>query len=260
MIFVAAGTQDGRLLVEKLLEKDYKVTASVVSVYGKMLLTQHKNLTINDNPLDEQALEKYLKANDIHVFLDASHPYAVNMSKNAMEVCQKLFIPYIRYERQATRLLNYDKIHVVKSYEEAVKTAAALGKNIFLTTGSRNLKIFAEAAVLKEHFLTARVLPDADVLILCTRLGFSPKNIIALQGPFSTELNEELYKKYKADVIVTKNSGTIGGTDTKLIAARNLQLPVVLIDRPKIKYTNIAETIDTAVSFVSRIEKKNGGI
>ena len=78
----------------------------------------------------------------------------------------------------------------------------------------------------------------------------TPKEIVALQGPFSEELNIALYRQYGADVVVTKNSGEIGGTDTKLTAARKLGLPVVMIDRPKLDYDVIAYTFEEVLDFV----------
>ena len=78
----------------------------------------------------------------------------------------------------------------------------------------------------------------------------TPKEIVALQGPFSEELNIALYRQYGAEVVVTKNSGEIGGTDTKLTAARKLGLPVVMIDRPKLDYDVIAYTFEEVLDFV----------
>ncbi|MFV0636080.1 precorrin-6A reductase [Mitsuokella sp.] len=251
MIFVAAGTQDGRELVKILLDKGYEVTASVVSHYGEQLLAASagKKLVINEKPLDEEALETYLRGHDIRCFVDASHPYAVQVSKNAMAACHSCHIPYLRYERSLTEL-TYEKIQVVHSYEEAALAAAACGKHIFLTTGSRNLQKFTEAKVLQDAVLTARVLPTAEVIGLCEKLGLQPKQIVALQGPFSTALNRELFLKYKADAIVTKNSGSIGGTDTKILAAEELGLPVIVIDRPVLAYEHLVHRYEDVLSFL----------
>lgn len=251
MIFVAAGTQDGRELTRLLLEHGHAVTASVVSHYGQQLLAAAGNsqLVINDEPLDEEGLVCYLQEHDIRLFVDASHPYAVHVSENAMAACHRLGLPYIRYERSLTEL-SYENIVVVHSYEEAAAAAAARGRNIFLTTGSRNLQKFTTAEPLQGCTLIARVLPTAEVLALCEGLGFTPRQIVALQGPFSTELNRELFSKYHADVIVTKNSGAIGGTDTKLAAAASLRLPVIVIDRPVLQYDHLAHTYEDVLSFV----------
>lgn len=251
MIFVAAGTQDGRELTQRLVSRGHGVAASVVSRYGEQLLAAcgKERLIINDEPLDAAGLMRYIRAHGIRVFVDASHPYAVNVSNNAMAACHATGTPYIRYERALSEL-DYARIRVVHSYEEAAEAAAGLGKNVFLTTGSRNLGKFVQAEALKDCTITARVLPTAEVLALCERLSLSPGQIVALQGPFSTALNAELFQKYKADVIVTKNSGAIGGTDTKIEAARKLNLPVVLLDRPALAYDTLAQTYEEVIRFV----------
>ena len=248
MIFVVAGTQDGRELVKILLEKGYDVAASVVSRYGGELLAHAcgQKCLINDRPLDQQELQAYMQEHAINMLVDASHPYAANVSANAIAACQKLSVPYIRYERDLTKL-DYAKITVVHSYEEAAKAAAALGKNIFLTTGSRNLDKFVHSPYLQAAELTARVLPTADVIAACEQLGLDAGHIVALQGP---DLNKELFCKYGAQVIITKNSGTIGGTDTKLAAAKELGLPIVLIDRPQLDYPCIGHNYDEILAFV----------
>ena len=255
MIFVAAGTQDGRELAGALLSKGYPVTASVVSSYGEKLLERYPGLGINDRPLDEDALRAYIREHDVNLFVDASHPYAANVSQNAMEACHAAGIPYIRYERRSVPV-DYENVYPVETYEEAAKEAARLGKTVFLTTGSRNLKVFTSSEALKGHIVIARILPTAKVLSECEELGLTPKEIVALQGPFSEELNIALYRQYGADVVVTKNSGEIGGTDTKLTAAQKLELPVVMIDRPKLDYDVIAYTFEEVFEFA---KEKIGG-
>lgn len=250
MIFVLAGTQDGREIVKLLLDNGHDVAASVVSRYGGELLAHNcgQRCLINDKPLDEAALRAYMQEHGITLLVDASHPYAANVSRNAMAVCASLAVPYIRYERDLSKL-DYEKITVVHSYEEAAQAAAALGKNIFLTTGSRNLDKFVHSSDLKDCELTARVLPTAEVIALCENLGLDAGHIVALQGPFSKELNVELFKRYAAEVIITKNSGTIGGTDTKFAAAAELSLPIVLIDRPKLNYPCITHDYAEVLAF-----------
>ena len=248
-IFLIAGTQDGRELAELLLNRGFDVTASVVSDYGRKLLSTCAEIKINDKPLDEDELEKILREEKFNFLVDASHPYAKNISANAISAAQAAQVVYIRYERAAIDFA-YEKIFPVDSYEAAAVKAAEFGKNIYLTTGSRNLKIFVD--LLKDCNLTVRILPTAEVLSQCETLGLSPKQIVAMQGPFSTALNVELFKHAGAEVIVTKNSGQIGGADTKLAAAEILNLPVVMINRPKIPYPNLAESFDEVLKFIDR--------
>ena len=251
MIFVAAGTKDGRELAGYLLNCGYQVTASVVSQYGESLLEQYKGLEINCQPLDEEGFVDYFAQNGIRLFVDASHPYAANASLNAMKACSRAGVPYIRYERQQTPL-DYAKAYYVEDYQEAAAVAAGLGQNIFLTTGSRNLAAFAHAPEMADRHLVCRVLPEPEIIQMARELGFMPGDIVAMQGPFSLTLNKELFLKYRADVVVTKNSGNTGGTDTKFQAAMDLGLPLVIIDRPRVEYANKADSFQQVLDFVRK--------
>jgi len=253
MILVLAGTKDGRDLIELLANLGYKVMASVFSDYGRQLI-QLDHIFIHVGPLDDTGLVKLITMNNINIVVDASHPYAVHVSENAMLACQTTGIRYLRYERSSVPMPEYEGLHVVFNYDEAIQVAASLGKVIFLTTGSRNLKLFKDATCLKDHSLIARVLPEPSVLQECLDLGFTPKNIVAVQGPFSHDLNVALFKEFKAEVIVTKNSGQVGGSDTKVTAAMALGLPLVIIDRPIIKYTQIVYVIDDVIKFIKEAQ------
>ena len=251
MIFVTAGTRDGRELAGYLLEHGYRVTASVVSRYGEQLLKRYRGIQVNDRPLDAGELKDYLEKNEAKMLVDASHPYAENASKNAMDACHALGLPYLRFERDSSPI-TYVKVFRVTNYKEAAKQAAKLGQTVFLTTGSRNLKTFKDSPYLKDCRLVARVLPTPEVISEMTEMGFSPQDIVALQGPFSQKLNEELFRHYGAEVIVTKNGGDVGGADTKFAAAEALDLPVVLIERPPISYDHVARTFDEVLAFVDK--------
>lgn len=252
MILVLAGTKDGRDIITLLATAGYKVMASVFSDYGRDLI-QLDNVLVHAGPLDAPGIVRLIASSGIHMIVDASHPYAVYVSENAMEACQTTGIQYLRYERPTVVIPGYNHLHIVNDYDQAVQVVAALGKVIFLTTGSRHLKVFKEAACLKNHRLIARILPEPNVLTECLSIGFSPQDIVALQGPFSHELNMALFKEYQAEVIVTKNSGQVGGSDTKITAAIALGLPLVVIDRPTISYSQIVYTIEDVIQFVKEM-------
>lgn len=268
MIFVAAGTRDGREIVKMLLERGFAVAASAASAYGGRLLTDscaewfaHGKLHVNDEPLPRDAMLAYWREHDVTVVVDASHPYAVHVSKTMMSLAAETEIPYIRYERDLTQL-PVSGLQVAADYDGAAEMAASCGKTVFLTTGSHSLRQFTEHPALRDHRIVARVLPTVDVISLCAELRLQPKDIIAMQGPFSRELNRAMFAQYAADVIVTKNSGTVGGTDTKLLAAQDLGLPVVMIDRPKLAYPHLAQSVDAVLSFVEEhdgIHQKTDG-
>ena len=249
MILVLAGTKDGRDLIDLLDSSGYKVMASIFSDYGRQLI-QLDHILIHVGPLDTAGLVNLIAINNISIVVDASHPYAVNVSQNAMLACQTTSIHYLRYERPSVAMPVYEGLHVVHNYNQAIQVASSLGNVIFLTTGSRHLKLFKDATCLQDHRLIARVLPEPSVLQECLDLGFTPKDVVAVQGPFSHDLNIALFKEYKAEVIVTKNSGQVGGSDTKMTAAMALGLPLVVIDRPIIQYTQIVYVLDDVIQFI----------
>lgn len=252
MILVLAGTQDGRELAENLAQAGFQVMASVISSYGRDLI-KNSQIIVNARPLDMSQLIDVISSYQITTIVDASHPYAINVSLNAMEACRLVGIRYIRYERPVVPLPAYDKLYVVENYTLAAETAAALGMIVFLTTGSRNLKVFKSAPQLADHRLIARVLPEPTVLQECIHLGFKPSDIIAMQGPFSHELNVSLFKEYKTEVIVTKNSGNLGGSDTKITAAIELDLPIIVIDRPKIDYQTVVYNSSDVIGVLTEV-------
>ncbi|MCE5286761.1 MAG: precorrin-6A reductase [Pelosinus sp.] len=254
MILVLAGTQDGRELAAYLTRHGFWVTVSVVSQYGKQL-AEGENLTVEVGALDQEGLYQRIHAENITLVVDATHPYAVNVLRNAISASNKAGIHYLRYERVAVPLPDYAKLYSVTGFTEAADTAAKLGQTVFLTTGSRQLKTFTSAPSLFNHRLVTRVLPDVVVIAQCLNLGLTPKDIIAMQGPFSHELNAALFKAYQADVIISKNSGTIGGSDTKITAAMELELPIVVIDRPEIKYPKVAYTAEEVLAYAGKVAK-----
>lgn len=251
MIFLLAGTKDGRELGEEILKRNYNLIISVTSDYGKDLIRKNKNLIINDRPLNLNEFVKYLSENKVKILIDASHPYATEVSKNAILAAKQINIPYIRYEREKNSI-DYEKIYYAKDINDAVKLMTNLGENIFFTTGSKTAKFFFEQPSLKNKRLIFRILPSAKVLSELEFIGILPDDIIALKGPFTEELNIALFKAYNADVIITKDGGNVGGVDTKINAAKTLNLPIIMIERPKINYLNIAYNFDEIYKFIAK--------
>ncbi|WP_196603378.1 precorrin-6A reductase [Pectinatus haikarae] len=256
MIFLAAGTQDGRQIAQLLLQNGYEVTASVVSGYGKILLSGHQKLTVIEQMLDEKAMQKILQDINAKIFVDASHPYAVNISQTAMRVCRQLGIYYLRYERPAISLPDYEKLYKTNSFEAAAKKAFELGRNVFLTTGSRHLTEFTAQIKSPEQTLTVRVLPAVESIQACINEGILLKHVIAMQGPFSKELNKSMYAHTKAEVVVMKNSGSLGGSDTKLSAAIEAGIFVVVIGRPPLEYDNIVTDSRLLIDKIKKVGEK----
>ena len=238
MIWVIAGTLDGRNLAARVQEHSgEEVLVSVVSQYGAQL-AEHPGITIHTGRLDESAMCDLIQDNNIRLLIDASHPYAAIVTATAQEAAKKMDIPFVRFERKEVPLPKYDKLHVV---QDEVTAAALAGKlahdensRVYLTTGSKTMHIFAKAEALQDCQVWTRVLPTAEVLQMMEDLAVSPKYIIGMQGPFSYDMNKIMFKDTAASVVVMKNSGLVGGADTKLQAAMDLGIHIVVIDRPRV--------------------------
>lgn len=251
MILVLAGTQDGREIAAGLREAGYEVIASVVSEYGRELVAQ-SGVPVQAAAMDEQELQQFVIQHGIRLMIDATHPYAVNVSRNARQVAANLHIPCLRYERPDSALPIYAKLVLAPDMQRAAEMAVGLGKTVFLTTGSHSLPLFRAAAAGRDCRLIARVLPQPEVIADCIANGFSPADIIAAQGPFSQELNRELFRAYGADVMVTKNSGAIGGTDAKIAAAIELGLMIVVVQRPAALQQQVFESLPALLEYLKR--------
>lgn len=236
MIWVIAGTLDGRRLAVSIQERTGKpVFVSVVSAYGAKL-AEHEGIEVYTGRLDKDAMVHIIREKNIDLIVDASHPYAEVVTNTAIEAARESKIDYIRFERQEVHLPSYDKLYHTTNEKEAAQLAgtlaSSLSKKVYLTTGSKTLPIFAQSESLKGIEVWTRVLPTATVIKECEELGFTPKYIVAMQGPFSYNMNKTMFEDTAADVVVMKNSGLVGGSDTKLQAAIDLGLHIIVIDRP----------------------------
>lgn len=233
MIWIIAGTQDGREIAAALADRSSsEILVTVVSRYGKQL-AQHDGLDIEVGRFTQDDMLRLIHEKGITLILDASHPYAAIVSKTAREACRKAGISYLRYERPEVALPAYDKLYHAENEEAAAEIAGRCGKRILLTTGSKTLKHFILSPFLKGKEIWARVLPVSFVIKGCEELGMQAKYIIAMQGPFSREMNRALIRDIQADAVIMKNSGLIGGSDTKLQAATEEGISVIVIDRPQ---------------------------
>lgn len=241
MILVLGGTSDSICICKILNELNKEHIVSVTTKYGADLVsTISKNIVVNRMNLDE--MNKFIKCNNISLVIDATHPYAIEVSKNAVKTTDMLEIDYIRYERKSlVDEIDYEKVIKVGSTKEAYEIANKMGSNIFLGTGSKTLNEYV--CNLQNKKIVARVLPTVEVIKQCEDIGLNADNIVAMKGPFSERINEEIYKKYNIDLVITKESGKEGGFLEKLNAAKNLDIPVIVITRDKVNYPLLTDDI-----------------
>lgn len=248
MILVLGGTSDSLSICEMLNSNNLEYTLSVTTNYGKELGVKYTN-NILVNKMIKDDMIKYIKLNNINLIIDATHPYAIEVSKNAIKASYETSIEYLRYERKSILDKIEDKNTIkVKDIYEACELANKIGKRIFLATGSKNLKYFIDN--LNDKYIVARVLPTSDVIKSCEDIGLNADNIIAMKGPFTQEMNEILYKNYNIDLVITKESGNEGGFIEKITPCKKLGISSIIITRPKINYPNIINNIRDVEDFL----------
>lgn len=231
MILVVGGTTEGREVARELAARGSGVLVSTATGHGSELAARDGVRTVQGR-LDCLGMVQLIKQNLIRVLLDASHPFAVEVSRNAARACEKTGIPYIRYARPEFEIPLTGLVEKAESYQEAARLACGLGRTIFLASGVKSARLFWELAGEKGSRVVFRVIPDPGTIRGLMEMGVSMADVVAMQGPFSEEMNLALFRQYRVEVVVTKESGREGGLEEKISAAARLGLPVVLIKRP----------------------------
>lgn len=232
MILVLAGTTEAWEAIRALAQQGLEVAATVVTGYGAELATAAGATRVWVGPLDDSGFRRLLEELKPRAVVDATHPFAVEISERAQSACRQLGVPLFRYVRPPGRLPAHPLVVTVRDTEEAA-LAAVTGGTLLLAVGSRRLAELVRHPALRQKRLVVRILPDPRSLRLCLDLGIPPRDIVALQGPFSTDLNRALLRHYGADVLVTKESGSPGGLEQKIEAALAEGVKVVVIRRPR---------------------------
>lgn len=171
-----------------------------------------------------EGLARYLADGRIEAVVDATHPFAAIMSRNAAEACRAVGVPLLALRRPPWEPQAGDRWTIVPSMQEAVAGLGAAPRRVFLTVGRLELAPFAAAP--QHAYLVRTIEPVGDALPV--------PNVVAIQGraPFDAAAERALMERERVEVLVTKNSG---GTATypKIAAARSLGLPVIVVARPE---------------------------
>ena len=234
-ILIFSGTTEGRELAEALCARQIDCMASVATEYGREVMRQQEHLVIREGRMGEPEMEELMRTGTFLAVVDATHPYAVEVTEHIKESAKKTNLPYLRLSRSTAaerEIAEHEwMIHTVADTQECVELLSKLPGNILLTTGSKELHAYAAREEIRER-LFVRVLPGVESIEICHREQIPGKQIIAMQGPFGTELNEALMRRFDIGYLVTKDGGAPGGFGEKAQAARNVGARLVVIRRP----------------------------
>lgn len=243
-ILIFGGTTEGRLLAEYCHQQEIEAYVSVVSGYGADLLPESEYLHVLSGRMAGDAMEGFMKRAAIRAVFDATHPYAAEATRNIKEACGRAGVSYLRVTRESAAAENpggdsgkgpaaafASQVVYVHSVEEAVGYLKDREGDILVATGSKELAAYTALSGYEER-LYVRVLPSCAAISACEDIGIRGKRIIAMQGPFSEEMNRAMMRQLGVRYLVTKEAGTAGGFLEKLSAAEALSVTAVVIGRP----------------------------
>lgn len=234
-VLVFAGTTEGRELAELLADSNIKCSVCVATDYALELMND-KRLDVHCGRLTEEEMEVLMRDGKFDVVVDATHPYAQIVSQNVRQAADMESISLIRLRRSTESA--EEGFVSFKTHEECSAWLSFQTGNILLTTGSKDLGSYAKNETIKNH-LFVRVLPGEESIRLCTANGITGRQIIAMQGPFSAQMNECILREYSINWMVTKISGHAGGFEEKVEAAKKAGVGVCAILPPS---ENVCQT------------------
>ena len=222
MIWIIGGTSEAAELINALQGKA-EFIVSVATETGKEFL---EDCHVEVGRMDVLTMKDFIRKNRIKTVIDASHPYATEVTDNAKRALEETDATYIRFTRPKE---SHQGAVIVDSFAECLQYLNGISGTVFFTTGSNQVKQF-EAAKGKNRFVY-RVLPTPESTEECRKAGIALKDVVAALGPFSIDLNKAMFRDVGAGYVIMKNSGKRGGTSEKIAACRQLGITPVIIER-----------------------------
>ena len=237
-IVIFAGTTEGRRLSEILADAGIAHTVCVATEYGEIVMREQTDaeaagtkgqplVSLHRGRMDRQQMEEFLRNEGYEIVVDATHPYAVDATRNIRAAAVQAGVEYRRLLRAQSPLP--PGCAVFETAAQAAEYLAGTEGNILLATGAKELSAFA---VLEPARLFPRVLPTREGIAACEGADIPHKNIIAMQGPFSYALNRALMEQFAIRFLVTKDGGAAGGFEEKARAAQDTGAQLMVIRRP----------------------------
>ena len=240
-ILLLGGTKDSTNIIEHVKKNyDAHILTTTTTEYGARLAKESGSDEVIARPLPKDEIIEIIKKNDFDMLIDATHPFAEHITQTSTSIARELEIPYIRFERPTTNLENMDTshIHYVDSFDEAGKLIEKefVKGNVLHFAGANTMENILNHISVSRFY--PRILKVESSIEKCEKLGIDPSHIIPMKGAASIEENLELIEKYDARVMITKESGDIGGVVEKIQAANQKDVAVIMIQRPKIDGLN----------------------
>jgi len=247
-LWLIGGTTESAALAQAIASLDLPCTVTVTTAAAEAIYPKTSMLRVWVGRLDASQLELFLQQQRIAAILDASHPYAVEISRMAIRTAAERQIPYLRFERPAVDpQADTSPIISLDNFETLLASDYLHQQRVLLTVGYKALPLFHSWQ--DRSTLFARILPVATSLEVATASGFSSARIIALRPPVTAELEKALWRHWNISLVVTKASGVVGGEEVKRSVAAELGIPLVIISRPTVDYPQQTSNFSAALEF-----------
>ncbi|MCG6551078.1 MAG: precorrin-6A reductase [Candidatus Magnetominusculus sp. LBB02] len=234
-ILILGGTTEGVNMGNELLANGEEFLVSCVTEYGFNLFKEKfGERAILENFSTAEMLKRFIKKHAITKIIDCTHPYAELITPLAKSVAADLSIAYDSRVRvtEFDNEFNYGKLFYVSSLSQAIDKILALKvKRPLFTTGSKELSFVRPLSEAGGVEVIVRVLPFEHSIKSALEEGVKSANIIAMQGPFSTALNEATIRQYAIDCLITKKTGKEGGFYEKVNAAIDCGIYLIVVER-----------------------------
>lgn len=225
-VLLFGGTSEGRAIVHWLAERECAVTVCVATEYGASFVPVYRNVKAIIGRLDCDGMVKLMQSHQYDCVVDATHPYAIMVTDTIGKAAKTAKLKVYRVVRDGGK---QGKWSLAQDVVAAAKLASEMSGNILLTTGSKDLDVYARWGLASRCY--PRVLPTVESLNRCVEYGYPIGNILCMQGKFTKELNIALIHQYQIDVMITKDSGTVGGFNEKVEAAKEAGCQLIVIGR-----------------------------
>lgn len=209
-------------------------TITVTTPNAVALYYAHPLLQVRVGAMDYNQVMQFCLDEQITAIVDASHPFAQEITQNAINYAKSKSLPYLRYERRGIIHSPQANILELDSFSTLLWGNYLEHQRVLLTIGYKNLPLFQSWH--QSSTLFARILPLPKSLAVALAAGFSPERIIAVRPPVSLDLEKALWRQWEISLVVTKANGSVGGEDTKIRAAQELGITLIVIARPDLSY------------------------
>lgn len=251
-LLVLGGTRPSASLVDELVGRGITPYVSVVRESARRLYPNRLSDRLQVGSLDRTKLSDFIHETTVDAILDATHPYADRISKNAISVSQSLELDYLYLNRPSNLPTEHEQLVRVSEWDDAVEVTRNY-ETVFLTVGIKHLDMFRNGTTCDRYLI--RVLPREASMEAARDAGFTHDDCIVDWPPESVDAEREIIEEHDVNLLLTKESGPPGGVPQKWSAVRESGIEMCVVERPDVRYPGSTTDLSEAVKWCTNRAK-----